>query len=124
MSAIQITHGDAANIRFTLEENQIASTSEARGLALECVKGSVWITFEGLREDYVLNPGERMPIVSRGRLVVQGLVPSEVKFVAPAKPAEISRTHATSRNAIHPGECLRTMVTRLSAAHLNIDNPI
>ena len=43
MNAIQITHGDAANIRFTLEENQIASTSEARGLALECVKGSVWI---------------------------------------------------------------------------------
>jgi len=122
MKAMNFNLGDAPKIRLSLDTNQTASTREARGLALECVTGSLWITFENGRDDYVLGPGERLPITAGGRLVLQALAPSEVMFVRPIEataPAELSY-----RDAWHPGECLRTFLTSLSGSRVNIDAPI
>ena len=122
MKSLNVNLGDGADIRLALHTDQTASTTEARGLAMEVVRGSVWITFEGHREDYVLNPGERLPIRARGRLVIQGLVPSEVMFVRQADVTPGIR--AARRLAPHPGDCWRNFVGGLSTGRLNIDAPI
>lgn len=122
MKSMNFKLGEAPSIRLSLDTNQTASTREARGLALECVSGSLWITFENGREDYVLGPGERLAIDAGGRLVLQALAPSEAIFVRPVEVAAPER--ASQRRAWHPGECLRTILTGLSGSHLNIDAPI
>ncbi|MEP7154697.1 MAG: DUF2917 domain-containing protein [Betaproteobacteria bacterium] len=130
MKSMTMKLGEGSDIRVALNTNQTASTTEALGLAMEVIRGSVWVTLEGVREDYVLNPGERLPVQGRGRLVIQGLAQSEIKFVRHAssdgEPA--LRTTVAPRparqHAFHPGECLRNFVGGLSTGRLNIDNPI
>ena len=112
----------APSIRLSLDTNQTASTSEARGLALECVTGSLWITFENGRDDYLLGPGERLPVNAGGRLVLQALIPSEAVFVRPADAA--APVGSWRRAAWHPGESMRTFLTSLSGSRVNIDAPI
>ena len=122
MKSMTMNLGDGTDIRVGLNTRQIASTREARGLAIEVVRGSVWITFEGEYTDYVLNPGERLPIRARGRMVIQGLMPSEVKFV---RQPEVTPGIRAARNpAPHPADCWRNFVGSLSTGRLNIDSPI
>lgn len=122
MKSMNIKLGNAPIIRLSLDSNQTASTEQARGLALECVKGSLWITFENGRDDFVLGPGERLPIDAGGRLVLQALGPSEAIFLRPADVAVTAES--LHRGAWHPGECLRTFLIGLSGSRVNIDAPI
>ncbi len=124
MKSMNVNLGESADVRIALNTNQTASTSEARGLAMEVVRGSVWITFEGRRDDYVLNPGERLPINDRGRMVVQGLAPSEVMFVRQPEITPGIRVVRDSRLSSHPGDCWRNFVGTLSTGRLNIDSPL
>ena len=122
MKSMTVNMGDSADIRLALNTNQTVSTSEAYGLAVEVVRGSVWVTFEGRRDDYLLNPGERLPINARGCLVIQGLVQSEIMFVRQAEVTPGIR--AARRHSLHPGDCWRNFVGSLSTGRLNIDSPI
>ena len=121
MKSMTMNLSDAADIRLALHTNQTASTSEARGLSMEVTHGSVWVTFEGKRDDYVLNPGERLPISERGRIVIQGLEQSEIRFVRVSEPTPGIRS---SHRDEHPGECWRNFVGSLNTARVNIDQPI
>ena len=122
MKSMTVNMGDSADIRLALNTNQTVSTSEARGLAVEVVRGSVWVTFEGQRDDYLLNPGERLPINVRGCLVIQGLAQSEIMFVRQAEVTPGIR--AARKHCSHPGDCWRNFVGGLSTGRLNIDSPI
>ena len=122
MKSMNVNLGDGTDIRLSLNTNQTASTTEARGLAMEVVRGSVWITFEGQRDDYVLSPGERLPINTRGRMVIQGLSPSEIMFVR--QPEVTPGIRAARRVSSHPGDCWRNFVGNLSTGRLNIDSPV
>ena len=122
MKSMTMNLSDAADIRLALHTNQTASTTEARGLAMEVTHGSVWVTFEGKRDDYVLNPGERLPISERGRIVIQGLEQSEIRFVRISEPSPGIRS--SQRNSPHAGECWRNFVGGLSTGRVNIDQPI
>ena len=82
MKSMTMNLGNGTDRRLALNTRQIASTTEARGLAIEVLRGSIWVTFEGDYHDYILNPGERLPIRRRGRMVIQGLAPSEVMFAS------------------------------------------
>ena len=129
MKSMTFRLGEGNDIRLALHTHQTASTAEALGLALEVVHGSVWVTIEGQHDDIVLNPGERLPVVKRGRVVIQGLMQSEVKFVRHLSPdVDSVEVEAGKRDngqhAFHPGECLRNFVGSLSTGQLNIDRPI
>lgn len=124
MKSMNVNLGDGNDIRLALNTNQTASTTEARGLAMEVVRGSVWVTFEGRRDDYVLNPGERLPINERGRLVIQGLAQSEIMFVRQPEITPGIRVVRDSRLSSHPGDCWRNFVGGLSTGRVNIDSPI
>ena len=125
MKSMNVNLGDGREIRLALNARQTASTKEARGLALEVTRGSVWVTLAGNFDDYVLNPGERLPINARGRVVIQGLADSEVKFVRQSAPVPAPPGIRTARrHSYHPGDCWRNFVGGLSTGRLNIDSPI
>ena len=132
MKSMNVILGGGIDIRLALNTHQVASTTEARGLALEVMRGSVWITFEGWQEDLVLNPGERLPINRRGRMVIQGLADSELRFLnqpqaAPASahptPGIRSQQSACSGSG-YSVDCWRNLVGGMSGGRLNIDMPI
>lgn len=122
MKSMTVNLGDATDIRLALNTHQIASTTEARGLSMEVLRGKVWITFMGKRDDYVLNPGERLPINTRGRVVIEGLAPSEVMFVP--QPEMTPGIGAVRKREYHPGDCWRNFVGGRSTGRLNIDSPL
>ncbi len=132
MKSMNFKLGEGNDIRFALNNHQVASTAEARGLALEVLRGSVWITFEGWQEDLVLNPGERLPIIRRGRMVIQGLADSDLRFVRPPETApEIPHSTSGIRRQTSAGgaggysvDCWRNQVGGMSVGRLNIDMPI
>ena len=134
MKSMNFNLGEGNDIRLALNAHQVASTTEARGLALEVMRGSVWITFEGWQEDLVLNPGERLPINRRGRMVIQGLADSEIRFLRqPQTLAAPARAYPTPGIRNQPSacggngysvDCWRNLVGGMSVGRLNIDMPI
>ena len=121
MKTMTVRYSDNAETRLNLERGQVASTTEARGLAIECLRGSLWITFEKGRGDHVLEPGKRMPVNAGGRLVIEAMVPSELVFYRQA-PADID----TPRPARSHGGCSpdgwRNFVNGLALPRTNFDS--
>ena len=115
---------DGTETRLTLERGQVASTKEARGLAIECVRGKLWITFEHGGTDHVLEPGERIPVRGGGRMVIEAMAASELVFyrqemVAESAPAQLKSTASASCNT---PECWRTFVTGVALPRANFDS--
>ena len=126
MNAMTLSLGESADIRLSLNIDQTASTKEALGMAIECLRGSLWITFERGGQDYVLNPGERLPISQPGRMVMQALAPSEVVFLRQpeSKAVTASTISRASRNSLeYPAECWRNFVGSRAIGRINFDSP-
>ncbi len=122
MKSMIVNLGFGPDIQLGLNTHQVISTTEACGLAIEVLRGSVWITFEGRREDLVLKPGERLPVNTRGRTVLQGLEPSELKFVR--QSLAFRQAYGSRHVAQKTANYWRSLVGTLSNARLNIDYPI
>jgi Protein of unknown function (DUF2917) len=123
MKTMTIRYGDSdsAQTLLSLERGQVASTKEAIGQAVECVRGTVWITFENGGADHVLEPGERITIRNGGRMVIEAMASSELKFLrqAQATKPEVSRP-AVARGC--SPECWRTFVTGVKLPLANFDS--
>ena len=122
MKSMTMNLGNGTDIRLALNARQIASITEARGLAIEVLRGSIWVTFEGEYHDYILNPGEWLPIRRRGRMVIQGLAPSEVMF---APQPEVTPAIRAARNvAARRADRWRSFVASLSTGRLNLETAV
>ena len=121
MKTMTVRYSENAETRLALERGQVASTSEARGLAMECVRGTVWITFESGGVDHVLAPGERLPVNKGGRMVIEAMEPAEVVFFRQALAVA-----PVVRAARHPPgyspECWRNYVTGIALPLTNFDS--
>lgn len=132
MKKVHLNMPDDGELRIPLHARQTVSTHHAAGLALECLHGSVWITFSGDMEDYFLAPGERLPVAGRENIVIQALEDSEIAFLhTPSSivPAETVRAipQATA-GAWEPidavANCWRNFITRRSAHRLGLESAI
>jgi hypothetical protein len=125
--SLNIEHG--VNLRMMLAPQQILSTRNARGSALECVRGSVWVTFERDGYDHFLRPGERLPIPTSGRALIQALEETDLRFVdgtaakehVPRHAEELANTRPNLQ--VYPASCWRNFVGGLSTQRMNIDVP-
>ena len=121
MKTMTVRYSDNPETRLTLERGQVASTTEARGMAVECVRGTVWITYGLGGGDHVLEPGERLPVNARGRMVIEAIVPSELVFYR----QELAAKSAPAREGCATGyspECWRTFVTGVRLPLANFDS--
>lgn len=121
MKTLSIRYSENAETHLTLARGQVASTSEARGLAMECARGTVWITFGSGGVDHVLAPGERLPVNIGGRMVIEAIEPSEVVFYRQAADVELP-VHASARAPGYPPECWRNYVTGVALPLTNFDS--
>jgi hypothetical protein len=60
------------NMTIQLAKGKSLTFRDARDVQLECTEGKLWLTIEGLHDDYLLGKGERVRIVSNGLAIVQG----------------------------------------------------
>jgi len=70
--------------QLLLGRGQSVGVPAARGVRLKVVRGRLWLTQEGDREDYFVAPGETFDIGRNGTTVLHGLELTEVRFEQPA----------------------------------------
>jgi Protein of unknown function (DUF2917) len=91
MNAITKNVGECVETPMILKANQFVTVKRAQGACLQCVQGSVWVTLENDPLDFVLSPGERVCIHTPGRMVIEGLEPSEIAIVHTKRHALASK---------------------------------
>lgn len=125
MKTMAMDLNPGSRVRMALDRHQTLSTRDAHGMALECLSGSLWITFEGSNDDYFLQPGERLPLRTRGRIVIQAMEGGEFVFYPPAVESTIKPTRDRSvKLAESSAQCWRSFISGLSAQRFNLDAPL
>ena len=64
------------------ETNKV-SFSKAHNTRLECLEGTIWLTFDDLDGDFFLTAGEHLLITSSGLSLISGLPCAKIKLTAP-----------------------------------------
>ncbi len=124
MKTLAMDMNPGSTVRLVLERNQTLATRSAQGMALECLEGGLWITFDGVREDYFLAPGERLPLRARGQIVIQALEKSELMLLQPAaEPLTLPERASRFAQECASAECWRNFVSGLSTQRLSLDSP-
>lgn len=57
----------------------------ARGVVVECVEGTVWLTVDGQAGDFFLRRGDKLCIDSEGLALIDGLPRGAVRFHRPVR---------------------------------------
>lgn len=52
-------------------DEALSFNGDARGLAITCNSGVLWITIEGDNRDILLHPGEKLQVAQNGKVVVE-----------------------------------------------------
>ena len=73
------------------ETNKV-SFSKAHNTRLECLEGSIWLTFDDLDGDFLLTAGEHLVINSNGLVLISGLPSAKIRLTTPAiQPTALNR---------------------------------
>jgi hypothetical protein len=99
--------GVAMNIKFEhgwmhLEKDRSLLLIDARGTRVLVRNGSLWITQDRDRQDYVLGAGETFKLDRAGDAIVFALAPSEIELIEPA-PVESAAATAGKMLAVAAG---------------------
>jgi len=78
---------------FALAAGEVATLDDACGAAIRARGGAVWITEEGVHEDFVVAPGEAFIVRRAGRTLVQALEAAWVSVREHAAPCLPVTTH-------------------------------
>lgn len=65
---------------LALEIGQVVTLDDAAGHRISTRSGTVWVTEEGNRKDFIVGPGEVLVLKSDGRTVLQALQPAWVSI--------------------------------------------
>lgn len=68
---------------LTLQPSSLLRLDGARGVAILCRSGRLWITLEGDDRDAFIGPGERYCIAGKGVTLIEALEPAQVVIEAP-----------------------------------------
>ena len=61
---------------LALEPGQLVTLDDAAGTRIVARSGTVWVTEEGERADYIIGPGQALVIARGGRTLVQAMQPA------------------------------------------------
>ena len=65
---------------LSLEAGQLVTLDDAAGRRITACSGTVWITEEGSRKDFIVGPGEVLVVGRGGRTIVQALQSARVSI--------------------------------------------
>jgi hypothetical protein len=88
-----LTAGD-----HSLDSGDTVVWPAARDLVLSCSAGTLWVTLDGDRRDFVLGVGESLEIASNALVVVNALKPSRlaVRLRTPSAPKSPCLGHVSA----------------------------
>jgi hypothetical protein len=66
-----------------IARNDIVEVTQPLYVAIECLKGSVWVTLDGDSRDVVLDAGQTFVVDRNQRTLLQALEAARVRFVKP-----------------------------------------
>lgn len=138
MKKIHLNVPDNSQLRLHLRDHQVFTTEQAEGLVLECLRGGVWVTFDGDFADHFLQPGERFAVPGRGHAVIQALEDSEIALLPKRRdlaetigqvplasgnlpPPRGAAPADRSRLAECATECWRNVIASFSSARLGLE---
>jgi hypothetical protein len=75
--------GVEASDTGSVDYNHVATYYNRMDRVISCTSGSLWVTLEKDRIDFVLNPGERLYIAGRGKVVIGGKGTYRITVEAP-----------------------------------------
>ena len=78
---------------FALAPGQVATLDDACGAAIHSREGRLWITEEGVLEDFVVAPGESFVVRRAGRTLVQALEAAWITVRERAAPCPPAAAH-------------------------------
>lgn len=61
------------NTIFKVADENRVSLSNAHNVQIKCLEGKVWLTVDGMANDFVLTAGEHIQIKGNGLALLQGL---------------------------------------------------
>ena len=61
------------NTIFKIADENKVSLSNAHNVQIKCLEGRVWLTVDGMSDDYVLTAGEQIQIKGNGLALLQGV---------------------------------------------------
>ncbi|MGA2083308.1 MAG: DUF2917 domain-containing protein [Holophaga sp.] len=64
--------GVEASEAGSVDYDHVASYRTHKDRVITCTSGTLWVTVENVCIDFVLNPGERLLITGRGKVVIYG----------------------------------------------------
>jgi hypothetical protein len=122
MTNTTINLSKGMQVKLTLAQGQVLASNRMDGLAIECTRGRVWVTFESEGFDHVLNPGERLALGMGGRVVIEALEPSEFAMFGKS-------TEALAGRDLQSEQCdragwMRKSLQALTAHRLSMEMPI
>lgn len=71
---------------LSLDPGQFISLDDACGTHIRSCEGTVWITEEGERRDFVVGPGDAFLVTRPGRTLVQAMVAARIALRATDMP--------------------------------------
>ncbi len=74
---------ELSNTIIQVTETNKVSFSKAHNTRLECLEGSIWLTFDDLDGDFLLAAGECLLITSNGLALISGLPSAKIRLTAP-----------------------------------------
>lgn len=119
-TTINLTQG--MQMKLTLDAGQVLAGNRLDGLAIECTRGRVWVTFESEGFDHVLKPGERLGLGVGGRVVIEALEPSE--FAMFGKSSQPASNNGLKNDACDRAGWMRKSLQALSAHRLSMEMPL
>lgn len=90
---------DSHRFDLSLRQDAMLRLPDAAGVNIVCQDGTVWITLEGDRRDFVLEAGDRFAGTEHRHAVIQAMAPSSLSVCATPTPARSLH----ERNRQHPG---------------------
>jgi len=77
---------DSGTILAHLDHRELLCVEVGRGLSLQCLEASVWITQHGGCEDLIVEPGGSITLARPGLAVIQALKAGRVRLRTLADP--------------------------------------
>ncbi len=78
---------------FALAPGEVATLDDACGAAIRAHGGALWITEEGVLEDFVVAPGESFVVRRDGRTLVQAIEAAWITVREHASPCPPATCH-------------------------------
>jgi hypothetical protein len=73
---------------YTIAKDKIMEINQALDFTIQCLAGSVWVTFDGDRRDVILCAGQDFKVDRDQRTLIQAMDAAGIVLIQPNEPVQ------------------------------------